>query len=66
MGSNTFAVLIGLGAGLFSILAAILNWNWFFNNRRAYIFVKMFGRTGARVFYAILGIFLFFVAFKAM
>ncbi len=66
MESNTFAVIIGFGAGLFSIVASILNWDWFFNHRRARIFLKMFGRTGARVFYIILGLFLFFVAFKAM
>jgi small neutral amino acid transporter SnatA (MarC family) len=66
MENNTFAVIIGFGAGLFSIVASILNWDWFFNHRRARIFLKMFGRTGARVFYIILGLFLFFVAFKAM
>jgi small neutral amino acid transporter SnatA (MarC family) len=66
MESNTIAVIIGFGAGLFSIVASILNWDWFFNHRRARIFLKMFGRTGARIFYTILGLFLFFVAFKAM
>jgi hypothetical protein len=66
MENNTIAVIFGFGAGLFSIVASILNWDWFFNNRRARIFLKMFGRTGARVFYIILGLFLFFVAFKAM
>ncbi|MFM9329457.1 immunity 17 family protein [Paenibacillus mesotrionivorans] len=66
MENNTFAVIIGFGAGLFSIVASILNWDWFFNHRQARIFLKMFGRTGARVFYTILGLFLFFVAFKAM
>lgn len=42
-------------AGLFSILGAIKNWDFFMNNRKAYIWVKLFGRNGARIFYGILG-----------
>ena len=46
-----FFVLVGL----FSILGAIKNWDFFMNNRKAYIWVKLFGRNGARIFYGILG-----------
>ena len=42
-------------AGLFSILGAVKNWDFFMNNRKAYIWVKLFGRNGARIFYGILG-----------
>ncbi len=42
-------------AGLFCMICATLNVNWFMENRRARIFVELFGRTGARVFYFILG-----------
>lgn len=42
-------------AGLFSILGAVKNWEFFMNNRKAYIWVKLFGRNGARIFYGILG-----------
>ena len=42
-------------AWLFSILGAIKNWDFFMNNRKAYIWVKLFGRNGARIFYGILG-----------
>lgn len=42
-------------AGLFAILGAIKNWDFFMNNRKAYIWVKLFGRNGARIFYGILG-----------
>jgi hypothetical protein len=45
-------------AGLFSIAGGIFNWDWFMNNRRAYIFVKLFKRTGARIFYVFLGLFI--------
>ena len=42
--------------GIYCILAAIFNWNWFFNNSRARGISKMLKRTGARIFYAVLGI----------
>ena len=48
-------ILLALG-GLFSICGALLNWDWFFNSRKAQLFVTMFGRNGARVFYALLGL----------
>ena len=49
--------LLGLG-GLFSICGAIFDWDWFFNNTKARPFVHLFGRNGARVFYAGLGVFI--------
>jgi small neutral amino acid transporter SnatA (MarC family) len=66
MDENIIGLIVGFGGGAFCIIASILNWNWFFNHRRAYIFVKLFGRTGARVVYSILGIFLFFLGFKIL
>ena len=45
-------------SGLFCIVSAICNFDFFFSNRRARKFVSLLGRKGARVFYGILGIFL--------
>ncbi len=42
-------------AGIFCIVAAWRNWDWFFDNWRARPFVAMLGREGARSFYVILG-----------
>lgn len=42
-------------AGAFSIVGSLQNWDIFFNNFRARIFVQMLGRQGARVFYILLG-----------
>jgi small neutral amino acid transporter SnatA (MarC family) len=47
-----------IAAGLFAIAGAVLNWEWFMNARKARTIVGLFGRTGARVFYVILGLFL--------
>jgi small neutral amino acid transporter SnatA (MarC family) len=55
---------LSVGAGVFSVLASILNWDFFFESRKAQTFIKLFGRNGARIFYIILGLFLFFIAYK--
>ncbi|MGH7138294.1 MAG: immunity 17 family protein, partial [Pirellulales bacterium] len=48
--------LILAAAGIFSICGAAFNWDWFIESHKARFFVATFGRTGARIFYAILGI----------
>lgn len=41
--------------GIFSICGAIFDWDWFMNKRKARFFVTAFARTGARIFYPLLG-----------
>lgn len=41
--------------GIFVIMAAALDWNWFFDHPKAKFFVAHFGRGGARAFYVALG-----------
>jgi hypothetical protein len=41
--------------GLFALVAAILDWAWFMNHRKAQALVSILGHTGARIFYGILG-----------
>ena len=45
-------------AGIVSILAAVLNWDWFFNTHNVQFIVKNVGRKRARLFYGILGLIL--------
>ena len=45
-------------AGIVSILAAVLNWDWFFNAQNVQFIVKNVGRKRARLFYGILGLIL--------
>ena len=47
-------LLLVLG-GLFAVAGGVFDWEWFMTNRKAWVFVKLFGRNGARVFYCILG-----------
>ena len=49
-----FALFIGLG--LFSVVAAVLNLEWYFQTSAAQTFVRCLGRTGARLFYVLLGV----------
>jgi Immunity protein 17 len=45
-----------VAAGVFSIASSYFNWDWYYNNHRARLIVAIFGRTGARIVYAILGV----------
>ena len=47
---------IFITGGLFSVVAAYLNLDWFFDHRKSQTFVTWFGRTGARIFYGVLGL----------
>ena len=45
-----------IAAGLFAIAGAAFNWDWFMQDPKANVFVRLLGRTGARVFYTIVGV----------
>ncbi len=42
-------------AGAFALSAAIFDWDWFMNARKAQFFVGLFGRGGTRILYGLLG-----------
>lgn len=44
-----------LGVGLFALMCAIGNFDWFMENEKARFWTERFGRRGARVFYVLLG-----------
>lgn len=47
-----FFVLVGL----FTLVAAVGDWDWFMTHRKAAFFVSIIGRNGTRFFYAIIGV----------
>lgn len=49
---------IFLVAGIIALLAALLNWEWFFNARNTLFIVNALGRRRTRWFYGIIGILL--------
>lgn len=54
--------IFSIAAGTFSIAASVFNWEFFFNSRKATLFMNLFGRNGARIFYTLLGLFLILLA----
>lgn len=50
--------IIFIAVGAFSLCGAIYDWDFFMNNYKAQVFVRLFGRNGARIFYGILGAFI--------
>lgn len=45
-------------AGIVSLLASLLDWEWFFTARNAQFVVRNVGRRQARLFYGVLGLIL--------
>lgn len=54
--SEYFILVLFIVLGVFSITAAIFNFDWYFQTSGAMTFVRWLGRKGARVFYALLGL----------
>lgn len=54
--SEYFILALFIGLGVFSIVAAAFNFDWYFQTSGAMTFVRRFGRGGARIFYALLGV----------
>lgn len=50
-------------AGAISVLAAVLDWDWFFTARNTQFVVRNVGRCRARWFYGVLGVILIGMAF---
>ena len=48
--------LLLVAVGAFSIFGGVFDWDFFMEHRKARLFVSMFGRTGARFFYGLLGL----------
>jgi hypothetical protein len=43
-------------AGVFCAFCAFKDYDWFMNNRKAWLLVKIFGRRIVRAFYIVLGL----------
>ena len=54
--SEYFILILFIALGLFSLVAALWNIDWYFQTDGARMFVRRMGRNGARVFYALLGL----------
>ena len=52
---NPVGLLI-VAAGLFGVAGGIFNWEWFMNHHKARFMCTILTRTGARIFYVVLGL----------
>ena len=57
----TFAIII-IALGAFSLAGGVYNWDWFMNNYKAKPFMTLFGRTGTRIIYGFIGVFVIAIA----
>ena len=55
LGGHAAAGALLVPAGAFTVIGAIADWDWFMGARRARLLAALLGRTGARLFYALLG-----------
>ncbi len=66
MNKEILTQLFFMAAGLFSVLGAFFEWSFFFNSRKAQRVVRLFGKSGARIFYIVIGILLFSISLLDM
>lgn len=64
--AEIIAAVVCFIAGAFSLICSACNFDWYFNTRKAQRFVRLVGRTGARIFYIVLGIIIMVVALIAI
>lgn len=55
--------IVAVIVGSFAIVASILNLELVFNNVKSRLFVKQFGRNGARLIYLLFGLAFYYFAF---
>ena len=56
MKNTIMFIIIIYGFGLYSIFCAVKNFDWFIRDRKAWLFLKLFGETGTRIAYIVLGV----------
>ncbi len=66
MDKETFSQILFMAAGLFSILGAYFEWNFFYKNRKVQRIIRLFGKSGAKIFYIVIGLIIFSIALLDM
>lgn len=54
--ADIFVGILFIGIGIFSFLGAIKNWDSFYESLNAAFITRVFGRSGARILYGLVGI----------
>lgn len=53
-----FINILFIVVGVFVLLVSIMNWDWYFNSTKAQRLISLIGRTGTRIFYAVVALLL--------
>ncbi|MEG1616344.1 MAG: immunity 17 family protein [Bacteroidales bacterium] len=64
--AEKFVAILFICIGTFSWVASLFNWDWFFKSHNASIFLRWFGRQGARWFYGAIGIIVMVIGFMML
>ncbi len=65
MNDTIFGIII-MVIGIVSTIAAIEDWDWFMDSRKAKGLSNLIGRNGARVFYGIFGVVLLLIGMAGL
>jgi hypothetical protein len=52
---NPLVGYVVIAFGLFTVMAACCDWEFYMNHRKARIVIALMGRQGTRVFYGVIG-----------
>jgi len=55
MGNDWIFGVVFIVIGLFSLIASIKDWNFFFGSLKTRFLISIIGRNGTRIFFGILG-----------
>jgi hypothetical protein len=55
---NLLPALFIIACGIFALAGAYFQWSWFMGDRKARFVQKIFGHTGTRIFYTVIGLLL--------
>ncbi len=66
MNKETLIQVLLVAFGVFSILGAYFEWNFFYTSKKMQRIIRLIGKSGAKIFYIVIGAILFILALLDM
>ena len=66
MNKGTFVHIFFMAIGIFGVLGAFFKWNLLYNSKLTRKIIQLFGESGARIFYTVMGCAIFLIALLDM
>lgn len=64
--AETIAVIFFVILGMLALAASVFNMKWLFTSESGRFFTKLFGKTGARIFYGAVGVLVLYMAYEIL